>query len=313
MKSFTTALAPLILLSLLTGTAQAKDPALLSLGMQHFRDTATVTDDPKSATTTISTENGFAEHKGPMRMVWNDEYLEAVIDDQTGRKSFQVHAWVIYSGNWRDYGTVSYETANGPRSVPATAIRRTSENCPVGECTYTEHVAFPVEEQFLRELAAGYVPDKPALWRFRLLAKSGPGYSGELSNAEIAGLLVRLDEYASAHAAAAHPAPAPVPASAAADNATGAALKVSFGIDGLPVAATLEQPNRAGVLVVAVSSGSVAQKSGIIVGDIVYEIDGHAMRTPADLNNALAACAAHCAVAIKLFRGTNVMSVTARF
>ncbi len=309
MKSFTTALAPLILLGLLTGTAQAKDPALLSLSMEHFRDTAAITDDPKSATTTISTENGFAEHKGPMRMVWNDEYLEAVIDDQMGRKSFQVHAWVIYSGAWRDYGTVSYETANGPRSVPVTAIRRTSENCPLGECTYTEHVAFPVEEKFLRELAAGYVRDKPALWRFRLLAKSGPGYSGELSNAEIAGLLARVDEYASAHAAAAHAAPA----SSAVDAANGAALKLSFGIDGLAVAATVEQPNRAGVLVVAVSSGSVAQKSGIIVGDILFAVDGHPMRTPADLNNALAACAAHCAVAIKLFRGTDAMAVTARF
>ncbi len=84
MKSFTTALAPLIVLGLLSGIAHAKDPALLSLGMAHFKDTATVTDDPKSATTTISTENGFAEHKGPMRMVWNDEFLEAVIDDADG-------------------------------------------------------------------------------------------------------------------------------------------------------------------------------------------------------------------------------------
>ena len=307
MKSFTTTLAPLILLGLLTGPARAKDPPLLSLNMAHFKDTATVTENSKNATTTISTENGFAEHKGPMLMVWNDEFLEAVIDDETGRRSFQVHAWVIYSGAWRDYEAASYPTANGPRSVPAAAIRRTSANCLVRECTYTEHVAFPVEEKFLRELAAGYVPDKPSLWRFRLLAKTGPAYSGELSNAEIAGLLAKVDEYTGAHAAGAQVAAAP------AQNAGGAALKLGFGIDGLPVAATVEQPNRAGILVVAVSSGSVAQKSGIIVGDILYEVDGHPMRTAADLKNALAACAAHCTVAIKLFRGTDAMSVTARF
>ncbi len=299
LKSFTPALAPWILVGLLSGSARAKDPPLLSLSMAHFKDTATVTEDSKSATTTISTESGFAEHKGPMRMVWDDEFLEAVIDDETGRRSFQVHAWVIYSGAWRDYETASYQTVNGPRSVPAAAIRRTSANCPVGECTYTEHVAFPVEEKFLRDLAAGYVPDKPALWRFRLLAKSGPAYSGELSNAEIAGLLAKVDEYPRAHAAA--------------QNAGGAALKLSFGIDGLPVAATAEQPNRAGILVVAVSSGSVAQKSGIIVGDILYEVDGHPLRTAADLKSALAACAANCTVAIKLFRGTDAMAVTARF
>jgi len=309
LKSITTALAPWIVLGLLSGTARAKDPALLSLSMEHFRDTATVTDDPKDATTTITTENGFVEHKGPMRMVWNDAFLEAVIDEHTGRKSFQVHAWVIYRTTWRDYETVSYQTANGPRSVPATAIRKTSEHCAVGECTYTEHIAFRVEEAFLRELAAGYVPGKPTLWRFRLLAKSGPDYAGELSNAEIAGFLAKVDAYTSARAAAAHPVLAPL----AAENADAAALKLNFGIDGLPVAATVEQPNRAGVLIVAVSSGSVAQKSGIIVGDILYEIDGHPIRTPADLKNALAACAAHCAAAIKLFRGTNVMAVTARF
>ena len=148
MKSFTTALAPLILLGLLTGPAGAKDPPLLSLNMAHFKDTATVTEDSKNATTTISTENGFAEHKGPMRMVWNDEFLEAVIDGETGRRSFQVHAWVIYNGAWRDYEAASYQTANGLRSVPAAAIRRTSENCLVRECTYTEHVAFAARRNF---------------------------------------------------------------------------------------------------------------------------------------------------------------------
>ncbi len=303
------------LLGLLAGPAHAKDPALLSLSMEHFKDTATVTEDPKSATTTISTENGFAEHKGPMRMVWNDEFLETHIDDATGRRSFQVHALVIYSGPWRDYETASYQTPNGPRSAPAAAIRRTSVNCLVGECTYTEHAAFPVEEKFLRELAAQYVPDKPALWRFRLLAKSGPAYAGELSNAEIAGLLAKVDEYTRAQAAAAQvgAAAASASTSTAAQKAGGAALKLSFGIDGLPVAATEDEPNRAGILVVAVIRGSVAQKSGIIVGDILYEVDGQAMRTPADLNNALAACAAHCTVAIKLFRGIDTMAVTARF
>ncbi len=215
-----------------------------------------------------------------MLMVWNDEFLEADIDDETGRRSFQVHAWVIYSGAWRDYEAASYQTANGPRSVPAAAIRRTSENCLVRECTYTEHVAFPVEEKFLRELAAEYVPDKPSLWRFRLLAKTGPAYSGELSNAEIAGLLAKVDEYTRAHAAGAPVGSAATPASLdRCTDAGGAALKLSFGIDGLPVAATEEQPNRAGILVVAVSSGSVAQKSGIIVGDILYEVDGHPVRT----------------------------------
>jgi S1-C subfamily serine protease len=81
----------------------------------------------------------------------------------------------------------------------------------------------------------------------------------------------------------------------------------------MPVAATLEQPNRAGVLIIAVNHGSVAQKSGVIVGDILFEFDGHAIKTSADLEAAVAACAAKSTVVIKLFRGTVAMSLTARF
>ena len=60
---------------------------------------------------------------------------------------------------------------------------------------YTEHIAFPVDEELLRQLATGYAPAKPVIWRFKLLAKSGPEYRGGLSNAEIAGFLAKVDEY----------------------------------------------------------------------------------------------------------------------
>jgi len=62
-----------------------------------------------------------------------------------------------------------------------------------------------------------------------------------------------------------------------------------------------------------VNGGSIAQKSGIIVGDILYEFDGHPVKALAELEAAVAACAANSAVAIKLYRGTDVMAVTARF
>jgi len=112
MKFRIAALATSIVLGLTANTTYAKDPALLSLTMEHFRDTATVKDDPVGAVTTISTENGFAERKGPMRMVWNDEYLRSVIDNKTGQKSFQVYAWTIYSGRLRSYETADYQTAS---------------------------------------------------------------------------------------------------------------------------------------------------------------------------------------------------------
>ena len=54
-KSCIAALAAGIVLGA-AGTAHAKDPALLSLTMEHFRNTATVKDDPRADATTISTD-----------------------------------------------------------------------------------------------------------------------------------------------------------------------------------------------------------------------------------------------------------------
>lgn len=300
MKFHIAALAPLIALGFAANTVHAKDPALLSLTLEHFRDTASVTDDPADGVTTISTEKGFAEHRGPMRTVWNDEYLTGVIDKKTGQRSFQVHAWITYRGNWRFYETANYQTIAGAKSVPATQVGKEMENCATGDCMYTERFAFPIDEELLRQLAAANAPGKPVIWAYKFIARSGPDYAGGLSSAEIAGILAKVDEFTNA-----------VPAAKA--NAVSASLKRDLGIGGMPVAATAEQPNRGGILVFGVNSGSIAQKSGIIVGDIVYEFDGHPIKALAELEAAVAACAANSAVAIKLYRGTDVMAVTARF
>jgi hypothetical protein len=294
------ALASFVTVGFAINTAFAKDPALLSLTMEHFRDTATVKDNPADGTTTISTESGFVEHTGPMRMVWNDEFLTGVIDKNTGKKAYQVYALIIYSGSLRSYESASYQTANGPRTVPATHIRKEAAFCAVGDCTYTELIAFPVDEELLRQVAAGRAPSKPDIWPYKLTAKSGPDYSGGLSNAEIAGFLAKIDEHANA-----------IPA--VKSNAASASLKLDLGINGMAVDATIEQPNRGGVLIIGVNRGSVAQKSGLIVGDILYEFDGHPIKTLVDLEAAVAGSATNALVAIRLYRGTNEMALTAHF
>ncbi len=302
------ALPALCILAFALGTAHAKDPELLSLGVDHFRDTATVIDNPLDAVVTVSTENGYKEHRGPMRALWNDEFLEGVIDKKTGRKSFLAYVWVTYKGSARSYQTVRYLAPNGPLSVPVTLTRLEVNYCAVGDCTYTEHLSFPVDEAMLRELAAPTASGKQSLWPFKLVAKSGLDYNGGFSSAEMAGLLAKVDDYAH------NLPPAGAGAGAGAVAVAGSAsLQQEFGVGGMPVAATADQPDRAGVLIIAVSGGSVAHKAGIIVGDIVYEFDGRSVRTPAELQAAVAACTVNAAVAVKLFRGTAAMAVTARF
>jgi PDZ domain len=315
-KSWRAVLSALIVLTAGVGTAAAKDAPLLSLNMEHFRDTATVLDNPTDSAVTISTENGYQEHRGPLRTVWDDEYLEAVIDKKTGRKSYLVYVWITYRGGLRGYGTASFQSPDGPRSVSTTLVVRQKSLCEVGECTYTDRLTFPVEPDMLRRLAAQYASGTHSVWAFKLAGKSVPIYTGELSTAEIAGLLARVGSYendVAAAAATATTAAAAATAATTAATAAAASLKKDFGVGGMAVAAGADQVNRAGVLIIAVSGGSIAQKSGIIVGDIVYEFAGRRIGTPAELQAAVAASAANRAVAIKLYRGTAVMTVNAQF
>jgi hypothetical protein len=280
------------------GPAYAKDPDLMSLSMEHFRDSATVKEDAQGDAV-ISTEKGFVEHTGPLRMVWKDEFLSGVVDKKTGQKSFRINAWIIYSGRWRSYQTASYQSNTGPQSVPADKIGAEAANCAVGDCTYTERLAFPIDEELLRRLAAQHTPGKPVLWTYRFVANTGPDFAGSVSNAEIAGLLAKVDEYT-------HSTPA-IQA-----HVAGAALKLDLGISGIPVAGGANHPNRAGVLITGVDGGSVAEVSGIIVGDILFEFDAHPIKALAELQAAVAACGANCAATIKLYRGLETVSVTTR-
>lgn len=274
--------------------------ALLSLGMEHFRDTASVAEDPAAGVTTISTERGFVDYSGPMRMVWHQEFLSAAIDDKTARKSFQIDVSTTYSGARRAYLSANLEGMGGPKAAMPTLVKTQSANCQVGECMYTDHLVIPVEEALLRHLAAAYVPGSATLLTFTLTAKKGAAYHGELSNAEVAGLLAKVDGYSAAPQAPAAPPPAP--------------RRLDFGISGIAVSPSATLPNRAGVLVSAVSGDSVAQQAGIITGDIIYQIDDRPTRSLADLEDAAAAAgSAHSTAKIRLFRGLKDLTLKARF
>jgi hypothetical protein len=282
--------------SLLVGqSCLAKDAPLLSLSMEHFRDTAIVNDEPIAGVTTVSTEKGYVEHHGLLGTVWDDEYLAGTIDRKTGSRSFELIATITYRGARRIYGGAKFQGAQGAVVVTTNLLKTSAVNCPTGECTYTDRVSFPVAESLLRTLAAGAAAGKPEVWHYTLVAKPGGDYFGELSSAEIAGFLAKIDEYTGA-------APPPVQRSAAA--------KLELGIGGLHVDAGLQNPARSGVLVTAVSPGSVAEKAGIIVGDIVREIDGHRIETPPDLQAAIAAAAPNAALVIKLYRGTTALTLS---
>ena len=284
---------------LITYSATAKDPELLSLGAEHFTQTASVSEEPHA--TRITTERGYVERSGLMGEVWHDEFLAARIDHDSGRVSYEMDVSFTYRGTARSYQTAEFRGLQQLETVPVKVLKRQTINCPTGECTYTETLAVAIDEAVLRHIAQAYVPGKPELWRFRILAKGGPDYRGALSNAEVAGLLAKVDYYVQNPTAAQAPPPPPPPA------------RLQFGISGLPVAPSAEAPNRAGVLVVSVSPGSIAQQAGIITGDIIYELEGHPIRSPNDLQAAVAASSTRPLARIKLYRGTEAKTLDAHF
>jgi hypothetical protein len=287
-------LRSLALLLVLLSTAEvsfAGDPALLSLDPDHFRDTAITNDDPVAGVTTVSTQKGYVEHHGPLRAVWNDEYLFGIVNRKAGHETFEIISVITYRGSRRTYGQAKLQGTSGAVTVPTAHIKTSSLNCPTGECTYTDELSFPVEESLLRQLAA-HAAAKPELWHYTLLEPTG-NYTGELSTAEIAGFLAKVDEYTGA----APPPPAAV------------AAKPELGIGGLRVDATPQNPSRYGVLVTAVVPGSVADKAGIIVGDIVSELAAHPIKGPADLQSVMAAIPASSGITFKIYRGMAEMTL----
>ena len=182
--------------------------------------------------------------------------------------------------------------------MKTTALQKKAEFCATGACTYTERVAFPIDEEALRQ-AAESARERPSLWRYDLVTKSGPNYGGALSTAEIAGFLAKVDDSTQR-----------IPVVKA--NAKPTPL-LDLGIEGISVAATPEQPNRGGILIAAVKNGSIAHKAGMITGDIVYEFGGRPIATPADLQSAVAASTASSKIPLRLYRGMNTMTVTVQF
>jgi hypothetical protein len=309
MGRYSTFTAAALVAGTLSNAAAAKDAQLLSLGAEHFTQTATVTEETHA--TRITTEHGYVERSGLMGEVWHDEFLAARIDHDSGRVSYEMDVSLTYRGAARSYQSAEFRGLTQLETVPVKALKRQVINCPTGECTYTEQLAVPIDEAVLRHIAQGYVPGKPELWRFRILAKGGTEYRGSLSNAEVAGLLAKVDAYVQNPTAPRAPPPPPPPA------------RLDFGISGLAVASGPDAPgaaalgaaapNRAGVLVAGVSPGSIAQKTGIITGDIIYEFEGHPIRSPADLQKAVAASAVGSTASVRLYRGTETATLEARF
>lgn len=191
----------LVALALLQGcaaTQQEQIEAALALPKEHFRNTAVVQDTELDTRATITTINGFTPARKDLANLLgvglDDNFLRAFIDKKTGKTVFQVYQVTYYSGRWRFYTTVNFQTPTGPQEKLVIPISRNVLGCR-GGCDYVEHVAFEVEEDLLRSIAKIYAPGQRFAWKFRFNAKSGDQLDEGMLIAEVAGFMDRVDEY----------------------------------------------------------------------------------------------------------------------
>lgn len=180
-------------------TRQEKIDHVISLTKEHFRDTATVKDDDLEVVATIHTKYGFIEKHGLLGIQWDDNFLRAFVDKNTGNTTYQAYNIVYYKNKWRFYKWVNYETPDGPVAEDLTRID-SDVDCTgsrYGGCLFNEHVTFKVPESLLRTIAGKYEATRGMQvgWKYRLKPQVGPNYNNAFLAAEVAGLLEAVDLY----------------------------------------------------------------------------------------------------------------------
>ncbi len=183
-------------------TTEQRTQTSLALTPEHFKSTAILVEDDSGGTALISTKSGFQQKQGLLRMVYDDNFLRAIIDKKTGNVTYQVYQSIYYQASaWRFYRKANYETPDGPESIDAKFLRPPlahNFDCPdhtSSVCTYNENVGFSVDRDLLDRIASTYEPEKSAMWRFSFIPRVGDEFYGGLLVAEIVGFLQTVDSY----------------------------------------------------------------------------------------------------------------------
>jgi len=183
-------------------TTEQRTQTALALTPEHFKSTAIIVDDDSGGTALISTKSGFQQKQGLLRMVYDDNFLRAIIDKKTGIVTYQVYQSIYYqASDWRFYRKANYETPDGPELVDAKYLRPPlAHNFDCSDhtssvCAYNEHVGFSIDRELLESIASTYEPDKSVKWRFKFIPRVGDEFNDGLLVAEIVGFLQAVDLY----------------------------------------------------------------------------------------------------------------------
>ncbi|WP_296595891.1 hypothetical protein [Phenylobacterium sp.] len=183
------------LLAVLAATPAAANGKAQGLTPEAARAKVTLHDDPLEVEAVLSTHGVLRSTRGILRASHNDGHLRAAIDRRTGQTRFEVRQTVQYVGAYRNFSTVNFETASWPASASLRKLDQNPAHCdaidPQSACF--EELSFVVDEAELRRLAAQ--GSSGEAWAFKLKPRQGDEHRASLPRAEIAGLLMAVDDY----------------------------------------------------------------------------------------------------------------------
>lgn len=276
-----------------------------------------VQDDKFSASATFNGPKKAVNPFGGTARMWN---IRAWIDKKTGAVTEQLYVDTSYLGYWRFWETAADDQAE---PLEVVAIDRTVLDC-TGGCLYSETVGVTLPIDYVRKHAA-------TGFQIKINAKSGDYLILDVGADQIQPVLNAMDVYkAAAIAAGVGPgAPAagaaPIQPSATPPMATpplAASPVAAPPMDKSPMGGAAAPPHfgvefmtwvYGGVLIVMVEPGSVAERAGLVAGDVVKQFDGKPTPTRAALLDAVHGETAGRSVSIDIVRTNKPMTLTAQF
>ena len=166
-----------------------------------FQARTTLSDDALDRIATLTTTDGFVEHRSFGERTPDDVFLRAFIDKTTGQARYQVYVSIRYRAyTWAHWDSATYEATGGPLSARVDRIARLRTVCRRGWiCPRSETIGLRIAGSVLRQQADRYTPGVMTPWHFKVTAKAGGERILMLSTAEIAGMLMAVDAYRADH------------------------------------------------------------------------------------------------------------------
>lgn len=244
---------------------------------------AVITNDQFSKSLEI---RGPSEYENPLVGISKLWFLRSAVDKSNGYATTQLYVYISYlGGTWNFFGRAS-DIETTPLQV--VKIASNVDSCRT-LCSYSETIGIEVDTSVLAKFLDRGYPVK-------IYGKSGESFVVTVTPAQISSQLEALKQ-----AKATSVSNARKPLGVRFSDAT-ASLYSAFG-----------RPNQNGVFILEVTPGSVAERAGISVGDIIYRFDGKPIGNSADLRTMVAEVKAGKKVPLEGYRAGKKIVFTASF